>query len=256
MNNNLFTINFNTAELLCAATALGLATLPVQTDPPVTGVALQAEIRRGYESLQQRGLAQALGAARWQIDNLLAILTHWLAAPDSTLQLGVWQYDGERRQATLLFLQNEALWHMSEADTHYLALFQNRDDWVDHSINWLGSLPESSGEFALTMPPVNLVTFLPRLRQKPDDVELVLQRAGLSLTVARQTITRLATVTKAVTLTWQRESGVGQQIVRQAVVLYGLEGAWGGNVNAGEALVTLRPFAISDLAHLLHAETI
>jgi hypothetical protein len=256
MNDNPFTITFTTAELLCAATALGLAAAPVQMNPPLTGAALQNEIYRGYELLQQRGLVQVLGTARWQIDNMLAILTHWLVSADSTLQLDVWENDGNQRQARLLFWRDEALWQQSESDTHYLTLFPTGDGWVKHSVAWLGPFPETPGELVLTIPSVELATFLPKLSQNPSDWGPVLQRVGLPPEIVSQTVDKLATLMEAAILTWQCEANGEQKAMQQAVILRTPTEVWGGIVGASEALVMLRPFTTPDLIQLLCSEMI
>ena len=255
MNEDAFTLTLTTAELLCAATALGIAALqlPPEANSQPTGAALQAEIRQGYGSLQQRGLVEAVSPVQWQVDNLLTILVHWLAAPDSVLKLDAWQSTGERRQAFLFFWQAQALWLQSETNTHHFTLFKAADSWLKHSTDWIGHLVEAVDEPVLPIPPVNLSAFLPMVQQNVTVMELMMQRAGLAPEMARQTLANLAVVERAVTLTWQDGS---RQISRQAILLCAPIGTWGGEVGGKDELVLLRPFSSPDLLHLLSADVI
>jgi len=250
MNEDTFTLTFTTAELLCAATTLGIAALqlPTEANSPPTGAALPTDIRQGYDSLQQRGLAQAVSPAQWQVDNLLTILVHWLAAPESVLQLDAWQSANERQRASLFFWQAQALWLQSETNAHHFTLFKATDGWLKHGANWIGCLAEAADQSVLPLPPVNLTAFLSMVRQGVTGMETMMQRAGLTPEVAQQTLANLASVEQAVTLTWQDES---RQINRQSILLCAPTGTWGGDVGKKEELVLLRSFSSHDLLHLL-----
>lgn len=251
MNDNRFTISFSTAELLCVATALGLAVSPVQSATPLSGQALQAEIQRGYESLQQRGLVQALSPMRWQVDNLVALLTYWLAAPDRQIRLEMWQDDGAQQAITLYFWQGQALWYQAETNAHHLTLFQNAKEWVQHCLDWIGRPILAAAELTLTLPRLNLVTFLAKARQSPTEAELILQQAGQSVANARQGVSLLATVDRVLHITWLKAQEGGQLVTQQVVVLFTPTNMWGGAISDFDDVMLLRPFTMHDLVTLL-----
>lgn len=251
MNDNHFTLTLTTAELLCAATALGLATLPVPIQPEFKDITLEAEIRRGFVLLQQRGLIEAQSAVQWQVDSLVTILTHWLAAPDNMLRFEVWSVSSQQRQATLFFWQTQALWLQSEVGIHQLTIFQATDDWLTYSASWLEIPPETDDESLLFLPPVDLTAILPRLQPNIADLGLMMRHAGLSAEITQAVLLKLATVDRAVTLTWLMGQGMAQKITRQTILLFSPGGMWGGPVVGIDELVVLRPLSRSALFRLL-----
>lgn len=256
MNNKYFTLTLTHSEMLCAATALGFATLPlpIQANKILTGVAFQEEIHRGYELLQKRGLLQTLSRSKWQLDNLVVILTHWLATPDATLRLDVWKIDGIQRQAILFFWQMQTLWVQPEADAYQITFFEALEDWREYSANWIGCLAESGETLEMLLPPVNLMTFLPQLQRNLVDMEPILRRAEVLPEIAQQVTTKLRSVNQVITLIWRSERGE-QEKMQQVLLLSTPTETWGGSVEMREQLVTLRPFSKSDLMCLFYSYT-
>ncbi len=253
MNDESFTLTFTTAELFCAATALGIAVLPLPTEinSQPTGVAIQSEIKQGYSALQQRGLIQEISPTQWQVNNLLSILVHWLAAPDGVLRLEAWQSSGERCQAFLFFWEAQGLWLQSTEKVHQFTFFKAADGWLEYGANWIGWLVKPDDQSVLLLPQVNLAAVLPKVRQDATSMEPMMQRAGLSSEAAQQTLARLATVDKVVTLTWQCGPDMAQKVIRQDIVLGAPKGTWGGSVGEADELVVLQPFSKNDLIFLL-----
>lgn len=252
MDKNTFTVSFTTAELLCAATALGIATLPQSIKLPkqLTGPELQIEIDKGYESLQKRKLIHSLSPLQWQIDNLLVVLVQWMVAPDYLLQLEIWQRNGKQQRETIYFWQNEALLLQSSADQNHFTFFKSSDRWVHRTLEKFGPVVNSTNDDCLSVPQLNLVAFLHKVQQNPVDPDSVsiLRRAGLSSERSKQTLAKLATVTQAATLTWQNRTF---QNVQSVLFLFTPECIWGGEDECKTATTELHPLSEEGLIHLL-----
>ena len=252
MDKNTFTIPFTTAELLCAATALGIATLPQSIKMPkqLAGPELQAEINKGYESLQKRKLIHPLSPLQWQIDNLLVVLVQWIVAPDYLLQLDIWQRNSKQQQETIYFWQNEALLLQSSADQNQFTFFKSGDRWMEQLLEKFAPVAEPIFGDCLSIPQLNLAAFLRKVQQKSTDLDAIsiLRRVGMSPETAHHSLAKLATVTQAATLTWQNKSN---KIARRVLLLFSPECVWGGEVKSEDALSELSPLSPDALIHLL-----
>lgn len=241
MRKNTFTLTLTTAELLCAANALGIAALPahIAGDTPLTGEALQAEISKGHASLQKRQLIHSLSPIQWQIDNLLAILLHWLAAPDYLLQLDSWQQNGKQQAETIYFWQTAAVWRCSTADKHQFTFFEDSESWLDEALASVAPVIKPGKEDNFPLPRMNLAEFLTQVQQKPVDIATMsrLQQAGLSPEKSQEILAKLALVTKATTLTWQNSEA---EVSRRVVLLNAPTGTWGGEEESGKTFVWLQ----------------
>lgn len=252
MDKNTFTLTLTTAELLCAANALGIAALPahIAGDTPLTGGRLQAEISKGHVSLQKRQLIHSLSPIKWQIDNLLAVLLHWLASPDYLLQLDSWQQNGQQQTEAIYFWQTAPVWLHSTADQHQFSFFKDGDFWLHHALEKIGPLGKPAKDDSFPLPQLNLATFLPKVQQNPTDVDSITmwERAGLSPEMAQQALANLATVTRVLTLTWQNGTS---QVLRRALLLFTPTGVWSGEEERRETIIWLRPITQEDLTHWL-----
>ena len=252
MDKDSYTLTFTTAELLCAATALGIVALPlpVAGPTPLTGEALQAEINKGYASLQKRQLIHSLSPVQWQLDNLLAVLVHWLAAPDYLLQLDSWQHSGEQQAETVYFWQTKAVWLHSTADQHQFTFFKEGDYWLHYALEKIGPVQKPAKDDSFPLPQLNLAAFLPKVQQNPTDVDSIAiwQRAGLSSEMAQQAVAKLAAVTRAVTLTWQNKTS---QVTRRALLFFTPTGVWSGEEEDGKTIIWLRSISQDDLTNWL-----
>lgn len=252
MDKDSYTLTFTTAELLCAATALGIVALPpsVTGHIQLTGEALQAEISKGYQSLQKRQLIQSLSPAQWQVDNLLSVLVHWLVAPDYLLQLDIWQDSGEQQAETVYFWHTAAFWLHSTADQHQFTFFKDGDFWLQYALEKIGPPEEPAKDDSFPLPQLNLAAFLPRLQQNPTDIDSIAiwQRASLSSELAQQAVAKLATVTRAVTLTWQNKAF---QVTRRTLLFFTPTGTWGGEEEDRKTIIWLRSISQVDLTNWL-----
>lgn len=252
MDKDSYTLTFTTAELLCAATALGIAALPLPVigHTQLTGEALQAEISQGYELLQKRQLIHSLSPVHWQVDNLLAVLVHWLVAPDYLLQLDIWQHKDEQRRETAYFWQTEAVWLQPASDQHQFTFFKVGDSWLRYALERIGPIVKLAEDDSLLVPLLNLTAFLPKVQQNPTDKDVIsiMQRAGLSPEIAQQTLAKLADVTRAVTLTWQNKTSL---IASRVLLLFTPTGVWAGEEENGKTVIWLRPLSKNSLTNLL-----
>lgn len=252
MDKNTFTLTLTTAELLCAANALGIAALPanIAGDTPLTGERLQAEISKGHASLQKRQLVHSLSPIQWQIDNLLAILLHWLAAPDYLLQLDSWQQSGEQQAETIYFWQTAAVWRYSTADKHQFTFFEDGESWLGYALAKIAPVIKPATEASFSLPRMNLAEFLTQVQQKPVDIASMsrLQQAGLSPERSQEIVAKLALVTKVTTLTWQNSEA---EVSRRVVFLNAPTATWSGEEESGKTFVWLQAINQENLVNFL-----
>lgn len=253
MKDDAFTLHLSAAELMCAAMALGLAEMPLPGNPQLHQLAadVPALIRQGYDSLRQRGFIQPISAGQWQVDSLIAILTHWIAAPDLTLQIDIWRRQEQRRRAVLYFWQEQALWLLPAEDGYQLTLFRTNGDWWLHCLDWLRcGAGQTAGDFTLQLPRLNLEKFLPLVWQESEIVNPALARAGLSPEDAAHTTAVLQSVQQVITVTWIQAQA--NKAWRQALLLDTGNNLWGEVESApDDEVVCLRPLRLEDLPKML-----
>lgn len=251
MNDDRFSLHLTAAELMCAAMALGLAQLPLPGNRQIGQLsgAIHGNVQEGYHSLQQRGLLHQISAHQWQVDNLLAILIHWMTAPDHTLQLDVWSRQGQRRLAMVYFWQGQANWLLPDKDGYEFTLFRADDTWQLHCLDWLHCRAEGTGENSLLrLPLLNLEKFLPLVWQESEVVKSVLARAGLAPEDVAYTITVLQSVQQVISLTWQSPTVESVHLV----LLDADDMIWGQVTSeSGQEMVCLRPLSFEDLRKIL-----
>jgi len=122
-----FSIQLTRGELFFAASALGFLRLPLPEDPYRGWLIedIQADILKGRESLQARGLIRRKSAAEWEMDDYLLVFVRWVASPEYTLSVNAWRTRSQGPWIIAIHYQRGASLVVERAaDIYQLTLFQ------------------------------------------------------------------------------------------------------------------------------------
>lgn len=251
-----FHFELSSAELRWLASAFGVTRFPLRGSAlnSLPEIQIKVELKKGLESLNDRGLVQRV-SANWQVDRLPSAIINWLGSATSMLILNI--HSCEKPSSSLqIFIEQDANMVVENQDDTYRFLFlPGQKELTDHLLEKMGASiadrKQAPVKYSLSQP----VTVLRTAWKDPSLAEQILKVIGLDPKASKTLLAWTGSLKWVASLEWGSIEAGSFTENRQAFLCGNSQGIWAGRSDKkiGDDLIELSPVTLEEMRNQIQS---